>query len=231
MLANTLFGLPSTDRSATRLKIHPRYLDSEFSESPLLVSSAAFLLLFENNPHPMWIYDAKKLRFLSVNDAAIRNYIYSREEFAAMTIDQLHLQEEVRALKEHLEGTPCKPKAPRTWHHRRKDGTILEAEITTCGMMFNGRKAQLVLATDVTGRERAREALRETQERYRDLFDHSNDVMFTTDLQGKVTSLNKAGESLTGYSLEEIIRTDAAQILGPKSLELSRSIRSDYLFQ
>jgi two-component system cell cycle sensor histidine kinase/response regulator CckA len=231
MLATALFGLAPGDSSATRVKIHPRYEDGEFSESPLLVSYAAFRLLFENNPHPMWIYDAKRLRFLSVNDAAIRNYIYSREEFAAMTIDQLHPEEEVRALKEHLESGHSKSKAQRTWQHRRKDGTILEAEITTCGMMFNGQKAQLVLATDVTGRERAREALRETQERYRDLFDHSNDVMFTTDLNGKVTSLNKAGESVTGYSLGEIIGTDAPQILGPKSLELARSMREKKLVE
>jgi PAS domain S-box-containing protein len=50
---------------------------------------------------------------------------------------------------------------------------------------------------------RAEVASRETEERYRELFDHANDVIFTTDLRGNLTSLNKAGEAVTGYTAEE----------------------------
>jgi PAS domain S-box-containing protein len=47
----------------------------------------SYRLLFESNPHPMWVYDCDTLSFLGVNDAAIRNYGYSREEFLATTIN------------------------------------------------------------------------------------------------------------------------------------------------
>ena len=43
-------------------------------------------MLFEASPLPMWVYDAETLAFLAVNDAAVRHYGYSREEFLAMTI-------------------------------------------------------------------------------------------------------------------------------------------------
>ncbi len=49
----------------------------------------SYRLLFESNPHPMWVYDREKLSFLAVNDAAIRNYGYSREEFLATTIKDI----------------------------------------------------------------------------------------------------------------------------------------------
>jgi two-component system cell cycle sensor histidine kinase/response regulator CckA len=224
MLGNAIFGVNRKAGSPKSPKIHPSFKDEGFSEGPLVVSYNAFGALFEDNPNSMWICDARKMRFLAVNHAAIQNYMYSREEFAAMTMDQIHPQEELQAFKEYWED-PQKPCARRIWRNRRKDGTVLEAEITACPLMFHGHKAQLIVASDVTGRERARAELRDAQERYRDLFEHSNDILFTTDLQGKITSLNKAGESVTGYRLDEVIETDAAQILGPKTLELKRSLR------
>jgi two-component system, cell cycle sensor histidine kinase and response regulator CckA len=229
MLGNKVFQLAATMSPATESGFHLSSTDEGFSESPFVVSYAAFRLLFDYNPHPMWIYDVKTLRFLSVNDAAIRNYMYSRVEFATMRIDQLDASRELPSHKGSLEGALAESNRPHTWRHRRKDGTVLEAEITSQSMLLNGCRARLVLATDVTGRERAREALRETQELYRDLFDHANDVIFTTDLKGKLTSLNKAGEIVTGYSANEAIGSDVTQILGPKSLELARSMREKKL--
>ena len=82
-----------------------------------------------------------------------------------------------------------------------------------------------MLATDVTARERACNALRETEERFRDLFDHSNDIVFTTDLDGNFTSLNRASEVITGYSLEEALQGNVSRLLGPECLELARGLR------
>jgi two-component system, cell cycle sensor histidine kinase and response regulator CckA len=206
------------------------FSDDSFSEGPLVVSYEAFRLLFDHNPLPMWIYDVHTRRFLAVNDAAIRNYMYSRDEFNAMKVDQLSEKRELGSRAGRWGGAIAEP-TEHVATHRRKDSTTLEVEITQQNMLYNGRKARLVMANDVTGRERAREALRESQERYRDLFDHANDVIFTTDLDGKITSLNRVGESVTGYSADEVVRMDASQILGRKSLELSRNMREKKLVE
>jgi two-component system cell cycle sensor histidine kinase/response regulator CckA len=194
-------------------------------ETPFLVGYAAFSLLFENNPHPMWIHDLTTLRFLAVNEAAIRNYMYSGEEFATLTIEDVHPPQEKEVVRERMGDTCLSSGAARIWKHLRKDGTVFDAEITSHDMMFCGRKARLVLATDVTAREQTREELRETEERFRDLFDHSNDIVFTADLDGNFTSLNKAGETITGYSTEEALSGNVSQLLGPRCLEIARGMR------
>ena len=193
-------------------------------ESPFLVSYQAFQLLFENNPHPMWIYDHRTHRFLAINDSAVRNYLYSRGEFRAMTIEQLHSPEDVRR-SQLDQAAPDEPVASSLWRHRRKDGTFFDAEVTTHAMTFNGRRAHLVLALDVTARERVQEALRETEDRYWDLFEHANDIVFTTDLRGNFTSFNKAGEIATGTPAEEMLKKNIADFLSAKDLELARSMR------
>jgi two-component system cell cycle sensor histidine kinase/response regulator CckA len=216
-MGSRILQLDATNCSATRPTIH--------SEGALLVDHSAFRLLFDHNPRPMWIYDARTREFLCVNDAAVRNYMYTRREFGTMTIDQLEASQQPSSRNADVIYSTNPSSTPSPLRHCRKDRTTLEVEIVSQDMMFNGRSARLVLATDVTGRERAQEALRETKNQYQDLFDHANDVIFTTDLDGRLTSLNKAGEIVTGYSAEEARRTDVTQILGPKSLELARSMR------
>jgi len=88
-------------------------------------------MLFDASPLPMWVYDAETLRFLAVNDAAIRHYGYSREEFLAMTLKDIRPPAEVpRMLADVAEaGSP----RPGTWQHRRRDGSIIDVEITAGG--------------------------------------------------------------------------------------------------
>jgi two-component system, cell cycle sensor histidine kinase and response regulator CckA len=204
---------------------------NEAPQEPLLVSYAGFQLLFEGNPCPMWIYDGNTHRFLSVNGAAVRNYLYTRAEFAEMTIGQIHSSEDLPRVGTMDRETSVKGPTKSIWHHQRKDGTIFDAEMVIQAMMFGDRQAYLVLALDVTARERAQEALRETEDRYLDLLEHASDIVFTTDLNGKFTSFNKAGEIATGFSAEEILTKNISELLGPRELELARSMRERKLVQ
>ena len=227
MLANKLVSQEgSSDGVHTAMKAGTslRPIDKAPQNSPFLMSHPAFLLLFELHPYPLWIHDMKTHRFLAVNPAAIRNYMYSRSEFEAMTIEELYLPEDLSSLSEHLEENIPRSDPARRWRHRRKDGTLLEVEMTSHATIFHGRKAQLVVVLDVTRREKTRADLQETQERYRDLLDHASDIVFTADLDGKLTSLNKAGEAVMGLSAEEALNADIAQILGPRSLDLIRRV-------
>ena len=71
-------------------------------EEALRKSEAQYRLLFESNPQPMWVYDLATLRFLAVNDAAVRHYGYSRAEFLDMTIKDIRPPEDVQLLVDHL---------------------------------------------------------------------------------------------------------------------------------
>ncbi|HEV7843232.1 MAG TPA: PAS domain S-box protein [Pyrinomonadaceae bacterium] len=73
-------------------------------------------------------------------------------------------------------------------------------------------------------RKAAEEALRESEENLRELFENANDIIYTHDLEGNYASLNKAGERVTGYTREEAMRMNASQVVAPEYLELARTM-------
>src|SRR6185369_4927791 len=65
-------------------------------EEALRKSEAQYRLLFESNPHPMWVYDLENRRFLAVNNAAVERYGYSRAEFLTITINDIRPVEDIK---------------------------------------------------------------------------------------------------------------------------------------
>ena len=127
-------------------------------------SEESYRRLFEHHPIPGCLFDPRTLRFLAVNEAAIASYGYSREEFLAMTLDQIQPDEKPSRLREKLaDRDPAGRVGSSIWRHRRKDGTPIEASISTSLVDFEGRPAWLVLAQDVTERRRLEEQLLQSQ--------------------------------------------------------------------
>jgi two-component system, cell cycle sensor histidine kinase and response regulator CckA len=136
------------------------------SEHAARQSMERYRMMFHDNPLPLWVFDRQTLAFLAVNDAAIRKYGYSRDEFLALTIESIRQPSDVPQLREDLaEQSP--PEVTRTWRHRTKDGSILTVEINARDFDYEGRPARLVLANDITERQRAEEALRKTEQQLR----------------------------------------------------------------
>ena len=129
------------------------------AEAALRESEYQYRLLFDCNPHPMWVYDQETLQFVIVNDAAVRHYGYSKQEFLQMTIKDIHLKEDVSLLIDKLSNQFAQVENSDTWKHRKKDGTLIDVEITSHEIPFQERKARLVLATDTTERKHLEEQL------------------------------------------------------------------------
>ncbi|MBR9988614.1 MAG: PAS domain-containing protein [Gemmatimonadetes bacterium] len=134
-------------------------------------SDEHYRLLFEGNPQPMWVYDAESLQFLTVNEAAIARYGYSRDEFLGMRITDIRPREDVRALLKHLSAHDERIQTSGAWRQCRKDGSVILVDISSHEIRFEGRRARLVLAVDVTERERALEELRRSREEYERQYD------------------------------------------------------------
>jgi two-component system, cell cycle sensor histidine kinase and response regulator CckA len=122
-----------------------------------------YRLLFERHPLPMWVYDAETLRFLAVNEAAVRHYGYTREEFLAMAITEIRPIEDVRQLLANLDHEGPGSPIPRTWQHRIKDGALIDVEITAGRVEWEGRDAALILAHDVSERRQMEQRLIEAE--------------------------------------------------------------------
>jgi diguanylate cyclase (GGDEF)-like protein/PAS domain S-box-containing protein len=127
-------------------------------EIDLLKREEQYRLLFEDNPHPMWVTDPETFSFLAVNNAAIQHYGYSREEFLSITIKDIRPKEEIAGLLNRWPGFKEK-KLPLEkageWKHRKKDGTIFTVEVTISHISFLNKPALLVLAHDITERRHA----------------------------------------------------------------------------
>ncbi|MEP7338657.1 MAG: PAS domain S-box protein [Acidobacteriota bacterium] len=176
------------------------------TEQALRDSEERYRLLFDKSPHPMWVYDLEKLTFLAVNDAAVGHYGYSREEFLGMLLKGICPQDEASRLINNQTYPHTNYDRVGFWVHQKKDGSLIDVEISSHGLDFGGRPARLVLAHDVTERRLAEEQLRKSEARYRELVETAPDAIYTiSTADGAITSMNRACEKIIGYKPEEMI--------------------------
>jgi diguanylate cyclase (GGDEF)-like protein/PAS domain S-box-containing protein len=116
---------------------------------------SSFRLLFDNNPMPMWVFDAETTGFLSVNDAAVQHYGYSRATFLRMKLQEIWPQDEWVTHSESLQQIGDAYHSSRNWRHLKADGS--EIHVLTFGrrVMFDGRDGYLVAVVDITERHKA----------------------------------------------------------------------------
>ena len=132
-------------------------------EARLRESENRYRSLFESNPEAMWVYDTKTLRVLAVNDAAIRRYGYSREEFLVMDIKDLRQPADHQQLDEILHRPLKGPRVHTGLRHRKKDGSLIDVEVNSDSIDFSGSDARLVIASDVTERKQLEGQFRQAQ--------------------------------------------------------------------
>jgi diguanylate cyclase (GGDEF)-like protein/PAS domain S-box-containing protein len=116
---------------------------------------ASFRLLFDNNPMPMWVFDAETRQFLGVNDAAVQHYGYSRTTFLDMKLHEIWPEDEWVIHTQALQQLGEAYNSGRDWRHVKADGS--EIQVLTFGrrVEFEGRDGYLVAVVDITERRKA----------------------------------------------------------------------------
>jgi PAS domain S-box-containing protein len=155
-------------RDATGTLVRVEGIDQDvtarrLADEAMCASEARYRLLFESNPHPMWVFDVGSLRFRAVNEAAVSAYGYSRAEFLAMTIRDIRPAEDVQRLDATIAGLAPGPSRSGPWRHRRKDGTAFDVEVSTHDLGDAEGRSRLVMALDISDRLRAEGALARRQ--------------------------------------------------------------------
>lgn len=188
--------------------------------------------LFENNPHPTWVFDRETLKFLAVNRAAVGNYGYTQEEFLGMTIKDIRPEEDVPKVLETVNRLRNGMGSAGVWRHRRKDGTIIAVEITSYALTFAGRPAEVVVAVDVTQRIHDEEEKRVFIERLasanRELELRNREVERATELKSKFLAsmsheLRTPLNAIVGFS--DLLSEQAAGQLNAKQLRFVHHIK------
>src|SRR4029077_7282542 len=114
--------------------------------------------------------------------------------------------EDVPALLESAVKAPPVVEAAGVWRHCKKDGTLIDVEITSHPLVYGGKNARLVVATDVTTPKKAEEALRQSEERFRLLVSEGADyAILMLDPEGRIASWNAGAERINGYKAHENI--------------------------
>jgi diguanylate cyclase (GGDEF)-like protein/PAS domain S-box-containing protein len=182
------------------------------AEQRLRESEERYRLLFEGNPLPMWVYDFETLRFIAVNDTAINHYGYSREEFLRMTIAEIRPPEELPVMRAAMSELQ-KSSRSRVFRHRKKDGSVFDAEVSSFEFESGGKRSRLVIALDVTEQRSAERRLRESEERYRLLFERNLAGVYRSTLKGRILDCNDALARIFGFAdREELLATPASSL-------------------
>jgi PAS domain S-box-containing protein len=129
----------------------------------LQASEDKYKTLFYKSPLPKWIYDEETLDFLEVNDTAIRSYGYSREEFLDMTIVDIRPEEDKDRLMKDVDDVRNNPGSYRDsqWRHIKKNGDVIDVDITAYPIDFEGHRARMVVVNDITDRRIYEKQLRQ----------------------------------------------------------------------
>ncbi len=155
--------------------------------------------LFQDHPLPMWIYDTDTLRFLRVNAAACRHYGYTTDEFLHMTIRDIRPRDELPRLEADLTSTePRLPQASGVWTHLKRDGTPISVRITSHAVGYQGHRARLVFALDVTEQLATERALYRSEQLYRRLIDTMPHQVYWKDLDLHYVGCNRVFAEAAG---------------------------------
>jgi PAS domain S-box-containing protein len=141
----------------------------KIAEEAVQQSEKKYRYLFDSNPAPMWVMHRDSLRLLNVNQAALRHYGYTRQEFLSMSAIDIQSPEEKKQYHELSDQITAQPYNAGIWKHRRKDGTDIEVEIIFHHIDVNQQSACLVLLNDVTEKLKAERELKSSYQQLQEL--------------------------------------------------------------
>jgi PAS domain S-box-containing protein len=163
---------------------HARRADASITRA-VAKSEARYRLIFERNPDPIAILDPDTLRILSVNQAAIDKYGYTREELLEMRGFDLRYPEDVPLALADLERRPAPDDGdvfrPAIFRQRTKSGVPIYVDVSASSLDIEGRPRLLVIARDITAQVRATDAMRDAEEKWHALLESESDCFLVID--------------------------------------------------
>lgn len=198
----------------------------KLTEAALRKSEEEFRRLFENANDIIYIHDLEG-NYMSLNKAAEKVFGYTREEAICMNMSQIAAPDQLEIAKSKL-AEKLTGNSDQTAYEIdciKKDGSRITLEVNSTIIRHEGKPVAVQgIARDVTGRKLSEEALRESETRYRDLFENANDIIYTHDLRGNFTSLNRTGELITGYTRDEALKMNILHVVAPGSLPAAKEM-------
>lgn len=190
--------------------------------------------LFRFNLPPMWLYDLETLAIINVNKRAELNYGYSRDEFLNLSVMDLLPRGSHSTVIDAYKSVNPEDHQPTEGQHRKKDGTIVDVEISWSRVDYAGRAAVLIMVQDITPRKLAESDLRLIEERYSAFVKQSSDAIFLFELSDSPIDVNLSINEQINWLYEKAVITECnktfAQSHGYGSPEEMQGFRIGQIF-
>lgn len=199
----------------SRQVLREKIAELEASIQRLNQRVSVYETLFSANPIPAIIYRVDDLTILDGNASASSLYGIERSDFSKLNLLELFSnRSSVEQLASDLRQSSG---SIGPISHNRVDKRTLMVKMVLFPFVFEGIVARIAMMEDTTSRFQAEEEMRASEERFRELFENANDVIFIHDLKGKVIALNRAAETMTGYSRTEVLGKSFEDLVSPES--------------
>jgi len=182
----------------------------KFSEAKLGEAKQLYEDLFELSPLPQFVYSVKDFAFKRVNRAAITHYGYSKAEFLAMRIIDIHPEADVAQFKQlSKEKSEEKSNYKGLFRHLKKTGELIYVQASGNAIVFEGERAYLKVAVDFTDKINARKALLASEQRFKALIQDGSDMIGILDQTGRYLYVNQTCLRVLGIAPEHFIGKSA----------------------
>lgn len=199
---------------------------SKRATDALRESETRYRRLFENANDIIYVHDLDG-NYLSINEAGLKLFGYTLDEVLGLNMSNI-------AAPGHLEIASAQLNAKISGNSQQtvyeldcitKSGARATLEVNSSVIVVDDVPVAVQgVARDITDRRKTEEALRQSEARFRDLFENANDLIYTHDLEGNFTSLNRAGERITGYTREEALKMNIAEVVAPEFLRAAKTM-------
>lgn len=180
----------------------------------ILHKEKEYKTIYKDNPNPIWFYRPGDFRFVSVNDAAIVKYGYSREEFLSMTIMDIRPVSETSKVVLSARQMSNQLHQSGVWKHLKKDGTLIYVTISSHKTRFEEQDVVMVMAQDIDQITRSTDQLKRTGE----IMNKISNPVIISDEVGLITWINPAFTKVTGFTSEEVLgRNHLSMLHGRKT--------------
>jgi len=176
-----------------------------------------FRRILDQAGEAIFITDPETGRFVDVNETACRWLGHSRERLLKMGVNDLDLDfplESPDGVPDHVTNTrdANRPSVYNSGSHRRRNGTSFPVEVALSRRRFGDQDFMLVIARDVKKRRMTEQALKESEDKYRSLFELSRDAVYCSARDGSVSEVNDSAIDLFGYTRAEFVGLEARRL-------------------
>jgi diguanylate cyclase (GGDEF)-like protein/PAS domain S-box-containing protein len=213
--AGNVFGLVGVNRDIT---------DRKRMEEALRESEDRYRSLFELAPLPLLVIEERTLKIVAANEGALEKYGYARDEFLSMTILDLQVPEDREKVGQQLRERDPLKEAFFERRHVIKSGEVILTEVTARPFVFREQRARMLLVNDVTEQRRAQEALRDSEEQLRAMFNQASVGITISALDMHYVQVNDKYCDVVGYSRDELLRMSVRDV----NLEENMEDATDY---